>query len=514
MRYLVNSQEMKRCDKNTIETYGISSLALMERAALAVFWEVKSRFSVDDGWILAVCGAGNNGGDGFAVARLLHLAGYGVELYCPMDQARMTEEARRQYEAAKKYGVTECRDISGRPYALILDALFGVGLSRGIEGPIRALLEELNRMDAYRVSVDIASGILADSGQALGAAFRADLTVTFGFPKIGQLLYPGAGYTGELSVCDIGIDSHSFLGQEPQGRCVSQKDVKELLPKRVPYSNKGSYGKALIVAGSKDMAGAAYFAARAAYLSGCGLVRIFTVRENRDILLSMLPEAILTTYEEDVEGIGEALEKLSGCLSWADALLVGPGLGQGEYAQAIVTQMLRAGKRLVLDADALNILSGNKLLLKELREGCIVTPHLGEMARLLGTDVAKVQGQLLTAAREFAKEHGAVCVLKDARTVIGMPDGTFFINASGNDGMATAGCGDVLAGVLAGLLAQGMPLGAAAAIGAYLHGMAGDMAKEARGAYGMVASDVLSMLPDAILRCMGQEHCQKKEGSE
>ena len=179
MRYLVNSQEMKRYDRNTIETYGISSLALMERAALAVFWEVKSRFSVDDGWILAVCGAGNNGGDGFAVARLLHLAGYGVELYCPMDQARMTEEARRQYEAAKKYGVTECRDISGRPYALILDALFGVGLSRGIEGPIRALLEELNRMDAYRVSVDIASGILADSGQALGAAFRADLTVTF-----------------------------------------------------------------------------------------------------------------------------------------------------------------------------------------------------------------------------------------------------------------------------------------------------------------------------------------------
>lgn len=495
--YLVNSQEMKQCDQTTIEYYGVLSAVLMERAALAVFHEVTARFPKKKAVrILVLCGAGNNGGDGFAVARLLHLAGYPVEVLSPFDPEKMTAETRAQYRTVQKYGVPTVSVWPEAAYDILIDALFGIGLSREIEGDLYDLLDRMNRMDAYKIAVDIASGVSADSGQVLGIAFCADLTVTFGFAKIGQLLYPGAGHTGELLAADIGIDFNSFLEHKPFGRYLSADGVQGMLPKRRADSHKGVYGRALIIAGSANMAGAAYFSAKAAYYSGCGLVRILTAQENRQALFSRLPEAIITPYDTQAKDMAALLQALEECMDWADAVLIGPGLGQTPAAQMLVAKVLQyADKKIVFDADALNILSKNMVLLKETAGIRVMTPHIKEMGRLTRTDVKDVKDGLLQAAREFAREYQAICVLKDTRTVVGMPEGDFFINTTGNHGMATGGSGDVLAGFLTGFLAQGQPARDAAALAVYLHGRAGDLAALEKGAYSMLASDILEKLP-------------------
>ncbi len=496
--YLVNSQEMKQCDNNTIAYYGVPSMVLMERAALAVFSEITKCYPQKDIRILVLCGTGNNGGDGFAVARLLYLAGYQVEVFCPMNKEKMTPETKSQYDTVLKYHIPEINGLPEHACTIVVDALFGIGLSRQIEGTLAEILQKLNQMSAFKIAVDIASGVSADTGAVFGTAFYADLTVTFGFAKIGQLLYPGAEYTGELVVADIGIDAYSFLGQSPMGRYLTQADAVKLLPKRKAYSNKGSYGKALVIAGSPDMAGAAYFAAKAAYYSGCGLVRIFTARENREILLTKLPEAILTVYDAKEDCCKETEDALEECLQWADAVLIGPGLGCGSTAQHILEQVIRhKEKKIVFDADALNILSGKEAWLTGMTENQAVTPHLGEMSRLLKCSIAQIKNNLLQTAADFAKRWQMICVLKDARTIVGMPNGEFYINTTGNHGMATGGSGDVLAGFFAGLLAQGLSCRDAAALSVYLHGKAGDIAASDKGASGMIASDLLNAIPAA-----------------
>ncbi len=504
MRYLVNSKEMKQCDRNTIGFYEMPSMVLMERAALAVYSEIKKRFSKEQGKILILCGLGNNGGDGFAVARLLHLAGYCTEIFIPQKGGRMSPEALHQYQIVQKYNVPEITDVPDDSYSVIVDALFGIGLSRSIEEPLYSLISRINKLRAFRVAVDIASGISADTADVMGTAFRADLTVTFGFTKVGQLLYPGAAYTGELVTADIGIDENAFLDAKPSGRSVTQEDICRLLPKRSAYSNKGTYGKALLVAGSPDMAGAAYFAAKAAYYSGCGLVRILTAKENRQILLTKLPEAIITTYEADETEV-LALEE---CIQWADAVLIGPGLSQSATARKLLADTLRyRPKKALLDADALNLLAKDTALLQGLSDEMAITPHLGEMSRLTGKTIPQIQKNLCAAALEFAGKYHISCVLKDSRTVIGMPDKKFFVNATGNHGMATGGSGDVLAGFITGFLAQGLPFETALPLAVWLHGAAGDLAAEKKGAYSMTASDLLEMLPEAI-------HLSGKESSE
>lgn len=498
MKALVSSAEMKQYDKNTIEYYGVPSAVLMERAALCVFQEIASRFPRKTRTALVVCGAGNNGGDGFAVARLLHLAGYGARVLFPMKEESMTPETRLQRRIAQRYGVPEVFAIGEEPYDILVDALFGIGLSREVEGELGGLIDAMNEADACKVAIDMPSGISADTGQALGHAFRADLTVTFGFAKIGQLLYPGASYAGELAVADIGIDENSFLGQAPPGSYGSLSDAGALLPARRPYSNKGSYGKALIVAGSETMAGAAYFAAKAAYCSGCGLVKILTPEQNRDVLLTRLPEALLETYGISGQSPEELLQKFHDAASWADAVLIGPGLGTGDEAALLVSAALSCGKQTVCDADALNILSKDRELLKKAAAKLVVTPHLGEMARLSGKPVSDIAEELVNTATGFAKKYRAACVLKDARTVVGMPDGTFFVNTSGNHGMATGGSGDVLAGFLTGFLAQGVKQSAACVLAVSLHGEAGGFASEEKGCASVLASDILEHLSTAV----------------
>lgn len=501
MKYLVNSREMKELDQNTIEHFGVPSAVLMERAALAVCQEIKKRFTKEKS-VLVICGAGNNGGDGFAIARLLFLEGYPVRVYGPMDFGKMTEETKRQYHIAENYGVPIVRAWPGAAgkempqgkYDIIVDALFGIGLSRPMEGRLKELIGWCNSQKALRIAVDIPSGLLADTGQVLGEAFHSDVTVTFGFTKVGQMLYPGAEICGELITADIGIDENSILDHKPEVCCLERQDAKKLFPARKRDSNKGSYGKVLVIAGSGQMAGAAYFSGKAAYLMGCGLVQIFTPRANREILLARLPEAIVTGYDSKAPDISLLLDKMK----WADVILAGPGIGMEESAEVLVREVLKQREKpVVMDADGLNLIAKDRKLLENAVAPLIITPHPGEMSRLTGQKIPEIKGSLLQCAREFSRNNHLVCVLKDARTVIGAY-GRLFLNPTGCNGMATGGSGDVLAGMIAGLLAQKMSPEEAAVLGTFLHGMAGERAAAVKGNASMLASDLLEQIPESI----------------
>ena len=280
---------MKNCDKNTIEFYKMSSDVLMERAALAVVKKIRQQ-GYDTTQVLVVCGTGNNGGDGVAVARILYEQGVSTRILLADASHAYSDGIKNQLAIAENYGVPILTEWEEAADTLIVDAIFGIGLSRQIEGKTADLIRKINEKNVPVVAVDIASGISADNGAVLGCAVKADMTVTFAFKKLGQLLYPGADYTGKLFVCDIGITKKSWLEKKPSYFALEKEDLKKL-PKRENRSNKGSYGKVLLIAGSPDMGGAAVFASAAAYASGCGLVKVVTAEENRTALLTKVPEA-------------------------------------------------------------------------------------------------------------------------------------------------------------------------------------------------------------------------------
>ena len=521
MEFLVNAADMKQCDLFTIRQVGIPSMVLMERAALAVTEELVARAPSLKS-VLVVCGSGNNGGDGFAAARLLDERGIPVTLLFMGREEALTEEARLQKSICRRCGIEPETDFWGKDYSVIVDALFGIGLSRPVEGKYADLLNWMNHQDAYRVAVDIPSGISADTGAVLGTAFRADLTVTFAYRKLGHILYPGTEYCGTVVRRDIGITSDGLR----QGKCPFLYEPEDLqrIPPRRPYSNKGTYGKVLLIAGSRGMSGAAYLAALAAYRTGCGLVRILTPACNREILQGSLPEAIVTTWESDEKDISGIFRKdssdpsirdgslpdasgvntsdrdckLEECLQWADVVALGPGMGRNTDTREILSQVLRNWKHtLVIDADGLNELSRDPDLLLDTDASVILTPHVGEMSRLIGKEKEEITEDLLECAHIFAGDYQVVCVLKDARTVIS--DGTrLCINTSGNNGMAVGGSGDILTGIIASLAAQHMSSFEAASCGVYLHGLAGDEAQRRLGAYSLIATDIIQSVPQVL----------------
>lgn len=514
---------MQQYDKNTMEVFGIPSLVLIERAALAAVEELERDGLQERSRILIACGTGNNGADGLVMARLLFLKGHLVHILTAGNRTKATQENQKELEIARNYGIpvleediflerflaehadgTDLQTCSADGYDLVVDAVFGVGLSRRIEGSYRRLIEALNVLSGKKLAVDIPSGIDSDHGSVLGVAFRADLTVTFSYEKLGMRLFPGQSYCGRIVCRSVGIDDNSFLTGTKQG-CVpsvaafTPEDLS-FVPARRARTNKGSYGKVLVIAGSVNMAGAAIFSARAAYLSGCGLVRILTPEENRTIIQSTLPEAVLTTYDQ----AEPEMEMVNAALKWADVIVCGPGLGTGDAAHRLVQAVLtNAAVPVILDADALNIISENTDLLRQAPTQLIVTPHLGEMARLRSVSVSHIQENLLACAHEFAREFHLICVLKDARTVTAIPEKQTYVNLSGNNGMATGGSGDVLTGVIAGLIAQGAAPELAAPVGVYVHGMAGDAAAEMYGSYSLMAGSLLEALPEIL---------KKKEG--
>lgn len=494
MRSLVTGGQMKEVDRYTIETVGIPSLVLMERAALSVTEEViKNGKKLDRIWVL--CGNGNNGADGVAVARMLHLKGYPVFAVLAGEKEKGSEEYVTQVSIAEKTDVklVGVSDLIPGTCDILIDALFGVGLDREILGRYREILETIiGCQPKFTLAVDIPSGIHSDTGEIMGIALKADVTVTFGYEKLGTMLYPGKEYAGRVLVADIGFPGVSLEPMKSEYFTLGPGD-EEYLPKRPAYSNKGSFGKVLVVAGSKNMSGAAYLSALAAYRTGAGLVKVFTVEENRTILQTGLPEAIITTYDaqEADAGTKEFKELLVKQCEWATAIVLGPGLGQEGYVRNLVEEVLaNAYVPIILDADGLGAIASNPELTSYFTENIIVTPHLGEMARLTGRSVESIRQHLVATARDYADRFGITCVLKDAVTIGALKDQRTYVNGSGNSAMAKAGSGDVLTGIIAGLLALGLEESDAAAFGVWLHGCAGDRVREKQGDHSLLAREL------------------------
>lgn len=516
MRKLVSAKEMKEIDRVSMEEFKIPSMVLMERAALSVAEAVKKRIR-PGGTVLSVCGTGNNGADGAAAARILSFWGYSCRILIPSLRGRESREFLAQIEIAKKAGISveTAGDWIPGPCDAVIDGIFGVGLSRDVEGEYREMAELISELKnaagepALTVAVDMPSGISSDTGAVLGCAVRADVTVTFGEMKLGQALFPGREYCGELIVADIGFppgaggDGHVFS--------YANGDLTKL-PVRPAYSNKGTFGKVLVAAGSQNMAGAAYFSALAAIRCGAGLVKILTTETNREILQTRLPEAILSTYDPAMAG--EAPEEFQALLrkeaAWADVIVLGPGLGKEPYARRLTETILSdACVPIIMDADAINLAAEYPELKTYFTENIIVTPHLGEMARLTGTSVGELKKDLIGAAVSLTECCGVTCVLKDAATVVSGSDGQVFVNRSGSPAMAKGGSGDVLTGVIAGLIACGMEECEAASFGVWLHGLAGEEAERRFGTHSVLAGELADCL-GAVLKRAEEERGPKR----
>ena len=491
MIYLPTGEQMRRADLYTIEEIGVPSMVLMERAALEVVRCMEEE-QLDFRKVLVICGSGNNGGDGYAIARLLHLKGHDVTIFFAGNSQKRSEENAQQAKIAAHYEIPVRTNLGTEEYSVIIDALFGTGLKREVTGHYREVLCSVNQMAGKKVAVDLPSGIHDTTGARMGIAFCADLTVAIAFPKRGLFLQEGNVCAGKILTGDIGISSETFS----EGTVTFGYEKQDLFlgfPKRKKNSHKGSYGKVLMIAGSKGMSGAAYLSAKAAYAVGAGLVQIYTHEENRVILQQLLPEAIITTYDTFDS---EQLEKL---IQWADLIGIGCGLGKSDTAERVMQYTLkRALVPCVVDADGINILSKHMEWIEETNALIVLTPHMKEMSRMLQCSVKELIEQRMEKLHAFVERYKVVCVLKDARTLVAKEHQNTYLNLSGNAAMAKAGSGDVLAGVIVGILAQQCEPYTSACLGVFLHGLAGDMARDKKGAYSVLASDLVAEISSVL----------------
>lgn len=496
MQLWANAAQMKAADQYTIQKLGVPSLELMEHAAQACV-QVLEDEKVDLSHVCVVCGSGNNGGDGFAIARILQNNRYSVETFCVGNPEHYTEETQEQMHRLQECGG---KITYGMPqedsYSVIIDAVFGVGLSRKVEGRYRQVIEQMNRMRGTKFAVDIPSGLSATTGCILGCAFKADYTVTFQLKKIGLELSQGRTMAGRVIVPDIGISTDSICEDQEIVRTAGKNIYRKMLPDRPEDSNKGTYGRLLVIAGSKGMAGAAYLNAHAAYMTGAGLVRVYTSSDNREILQTLLPEAIITTYEEYNK------EELLSLLTWADGVCIGSGLGMSRLSEKILKTVIEYVKvPCLIDADGLNLLAENKNYLNQMAERrFVITPHMKEMSRLTGTPVEELKADRIQILKDFISRYRITCVLKDSRTLIASEEKGIRMNLTGNSAMAKAGSGDVLAGVISGWMVQGKEAEDAAELGTYIHGLSGDLAKFEKGVYSVMARDLIEYISKALMK--------------
>lgn len=496
MQLWVNAAQMKAADQYTIQKLGVPSLELMEHAAQACV-QVLEDEKVDLSHVCVVCGSGNNGGDGFAIARILQNNRYSVETFCVGNPEHYTEETQEQMHRLQECGG---KITYGMPqedsYSVIIDAVFGVGLSRKVEGRYRQVIEQMNRMRGIKFAVDIPSGLSATTGCILGCAFKADYTVTFQLKKIGLELSQGRTMAGRVIVPDIGISTDSICEDLEIVRTAGKDIYRKMLPDRPEDSNKGTYGRLLVIAGSKGMAGAAYLNAHAAYMTGAGLVRIYTSSDNREILQTLLPEAVITTYEEYNK------EELLSLLTWADGVCIGSGLGMSRLSEKILKTVIEYVKvPCLIDADGLNLLAENKNYLNQMAERrFVITPHMKEMSRLTGISVEELKADRIQILKDFSSRYRITCVLKDSRTLIASEEKGIRMNLTGNSAMAKAGSGDVLAGVISGWMVQGKEAEDAAELGTYIHGLSGDLAKFEKGVYSVMARDLIEYISKALMK--------------
>jgi NAD(P)H-hydrate epimerase len=547
MLKVVTAEEMQQIDRTTIEKYGIAGAILMERAGLAVASKINEIFfrGTDNPVgaihelplhkrgnlkIIILCGGGNNGGDGLVAARILHNQGKDVEVYLAAKPEELKGDAKINYKAAKKFGVKLSpikrflilygrfmKRPYGRAYShtplhqiLIIDSLLGTGLNKDVRMPLSDVINKINKLSLPVISIDIPSGISSDTGQIMGCAVKAQVTVTFGLPKRGHYLYPGAEYSGKLYVENIGFPRNITGSEKIKVNLPQKEDIISLLPERPGYSHKGTYGHVLLIAGSKGKTGAALMAAKACLRTGSGLVTIgipeslvssFQSRVTEEMILPLADKGNGTLSLKSIDAILGFLKKQ------ANILAVGPGLSADVEISELVCRLISSSNvPIVIDADGLNALSGRTGILKKCKAPIILTPHVGEMARLLQRTAGSgqraerklrtiIEQDRIGTALSFSKKTGAYIVLKGVPTVIAAPDGNAFINPTGNPGMATAGTGDVLTGMISSFLAQRLSPQDASILGVYMHGLTGDMVAQKKGEHSLIASDIISAIP-------------------
>ncbi|MFA0732732.1 MAG: hypothetical protein LKKZDAJK_001969 [Candidatus Fervidibacter sp.] len=515
---LVTASESRQLDQ-LAEQAGVPSIVLMENAALRLAEVVQQHFELDPPKrIVVVCGKGNNGGDGLALARHLHNIGFSVQAFLLADPNELKGDAAINFRAATQLGVPVqplpspedlCHLIEPlRRADLVVDALLGTGIVGEVRGISADAIPLLNEHACRILSVDVPSGINSDTGEVCGVAVRADATVTLGAIKLGLMLFPAADYVGDLFVGSLGVPETLFASLNIRRFVTTHELVAQALPPRHPNSHKGNYGRVLVVGGAPGMTGAALLAGKAALRSGAGLVQVALPKSlNLAAEAAALEVMSFPLPETDAGTIApEALSALTPRLDWADVIAVGCGISRHERTQTFVRQLVaQVDKPMLIDADGLIALAGHTDLLRKRQALTVLTPHPGEMAALLKTTTEEVQRDRVGIALHATETFHAIVVLKGARTIVAAPDGALFVNPTGNAGMATGGMGDVLTGIVASLLAQRLcrsltvtPVEAVAAA-VFLHGLAGDIASWEKGETALVAGDLLEHLPRAIL---------------
>lgn len=479
---ILSSRQIRAAEENA-GSAGISAAELMDRAGRAAAREICARYAVADRRVLVLCGSGNNGGDGFVIAAALCAAGAYVSVLLPCGEPK-TETARTYFPLPD--GVQMLSRCDGE-FDFIVDALFGIGLSRGLSGELAGLIGQVNRAAAVRIAIDVPSGVFCDTGAVEGAAFRADLTLTMIAAKPCFFLPPASEYCGELAVLDIGApvgESACFTVEPPQ------------LPPRAKNAHKGTFGRALLLCGSYGMCGAEILAARAALRMGAGIVSAVVCDRNYSAFCSSVPEAVTLPVDTAQSGApAPAPGVLPAWIATGSALLCGCGLGRSSDSVRLVRTALDCTEiPTVLDADGINAVGSDIECLRKTRAPLILTPHPGEMARLCGTSIQQIEDDRPGAAVRLAARSGCIVVLKGANTVIASPEGRVFFNTTGNPGLATGGSGDVLAGMMVSLLAQNIPPLDAALAAVWLHGAAADRCKARTGERFLLPSDVIGEL--------------------
>jgi hydroxyethylthiazole kinase-like uncharacterized protein yjeF len=500
-------EEMRNLDRGAIEGFKIPDLILMENAGGAVYFVINNEFGVEGKRFTIFCGVGNNGGDGFVVARKLHSNRGRVTVFLLGDKGKLTGCAKDNFEmiASMPIEIVQLTSVQDAHPAIshcdaIVDALFGTGLVRDVGGIYREVIELINQSQKTVFSVDIPSGVNGDTGHVMGCAVRADYTVTFGLPKRGNLLFPGFGLCGKLFVTHISFPPSLYNADTIKVETNNPVPI----PERGEDTHKGSYGKALFIAGSSNYLGAPYFAALSFLKAGGGLSYLASPESITNFLATKGSEIVFVPQRETDRGsiAGKARDQLLEFSDRVDMVIMGPGLSLHEETQQLVRELaLEIQKPLVIDGDGITAISKEIGVIKKRREATILTPHFGEMSRITKADIGEIQRDRIPLLSRTCEELGAFIILKGAHSLIGYPDERIFINMSGNPGMATAGSGDVLVGTMAAMFGLGLSLEDSIRMGVFIHGMAGDFAMREIGADGMVAGDIMNYLPEAIRYC-------------
>ncbi|MCD8181326.1 MAG: NAD(P)H-hydrate dehydratase [Firmicutes bacterium] len=508
------ASEMRGVDRAASEIGGIPSIVLMENAAIACVNELKKDFAdLADKSAAVFCGKGNNGGDGFAIARHLHNMGVNVSVYLVCGR-ELKGDAKINFDIINKMNIeidvicdTENLKYIIRSNDIIIDAVYGTGIHGTVGGISYDVINEINENAKYIMSVDVPSGINSDSGEICGICIKADKTVTFAAYKVGMLMFPAADYTGEVTVADISIPDYIINGQNLKINVTDDKFVREHFPARENNSQKGDYGKVLVIAGSAGMTGAAYLASQSAVTAGSGLVTLALPSELNGAMEAKTTEVMTVPLSgEDGHISFDASEEILRRIDAADTVLIGPGLGRArDIAKILETVLNHSRVPVIIDADGINAAALNMDILSGCTCPVIFTPHTVEMSRLTGFDKDYIEDNRLVVSKEFAEEYGVTVILKGHHTIVTGQDGEQYINITGNSGLATGGSGDVLAGITASLVSRGIGETAAAAMAVYIHGKAGDIARDKYGIESVTASRVMECIPYALRQILQVE---------